>query len=155
MGSALNKSWQATLDAIPHVIWTALPDGTYSYLNRRWYEFTGQLRDLPEPDSFTDAVHPEDRAVASSSWASAVATGRDFEVRVRLRAAGGGFRWLRLRAARELAENHPSRWLGTCTDIHELVLAEIALEHTEARLQNALDHFRHMIWTATADGSHD
>ena len=32
---------EAVLDSVPQIVWTAQPDGTCTYLNRRWYEVTG------------------------------------------------------------------------------------------------------------------
>jgi len=29
------------LDALPAVVWTALPDGRIDFVNRRWSEYTG------------------------------------------------------------------------------------------------------------------
>ncbi len=42
-GQALNseETLRLIIDSIPAMIWTALPDGTRDFINRRWLEFTG------------------------------------------------------------------------------------------------------------------
>lgn len=143
------------LDAIPQIVWTALPSGACSYLNRRWYQFTGQKKDLQDQPSFLAAVHLDDREHATFSWKESVRLQTDFEIRVRLQSAAGGFRWVVLHAVPDFRQNEISGWVGTCNDIHEQVLAEDALKQTEAMFRKSLDLIPHMTWTATAEGSHD
>lgn len=35
-------------DAMPQMVWSALPDGSHDYFNKRWYEFTGLKEGMTE-----------------------------------------------------------------------------------------------------------
>ena len=48
-------------DSAPVMMWVTDPDGHCTYLNRRWYEFTGQTPGQGEGLGWLDAVHPDDR----------------------------------------------------------------------------------------------
>ena len=52
---------QELADAMPHVVWTAKPDGTVDYLNRRSQEYDGFIWTENEGWSWINSVHPDDR----------------------------------------------------------------------------------------------
>jgi diguanylate cyclase (GGDEF)-like protein/PAS domain S-box-containing protein len=145
----------AILDSVPQVIWTARPDGTCTYLNKRWYEFTGQHRRDDLLANWWDAVHPDDQEQALASWRTAAASQARFETQFRLRSATGCFRWVLAQAEPEVHGDCVVSWCGTCTDIHEQVLAVEALQQGEDRLRRTIDHIPQMTWSAIPDGSHD
>ena len=49
-------------DHAPLMMWVTEPDGDCTYLNRRWYEFTGQTEEEALGLGWTDATHPDDKA---------------------------------------------------------------------------------------------
>ncbi|WP_439627070.1 PAS domain S-box protein [Gemmata sp.] len=107
-------------DAMPQIVWTALPGGDIDYMNRRWTGFTG----LPESlgnEGWGQILHPEDAPPATERWAASVRTGTPFEMEVRLLdLRQRTYRWhlIRTVAVRDEAGNI-ARWFGTATDIHE------------------------------------
>jgi DNA-binding response OmpR family regulator len=60
----------ALLQQLPVAAWTLKPDGTPDFVNRVWFEFTGQTLDSvrSHPEAWMTAVHPEDRAMAAKSF---------------------------------------------------------------------------------------
>ena len=48
------------IDALPGLVWTALPDGRAEHLNGRWCEYTGLQRDQAVGLGWQRAIHPED-----------------------------------------------------------------------------------------------
>jgi PAS domain-containing protein len=46
------------VDAIPTMAWSALPDGSVEFLNKRWLEYTGVSLDKVLGWEWTTAVHP-------------------------------------------------------------------------------------------------
>lgn len=146
---------EAILDSIPQMIWTALPDGSCTFLNRRWYDFTGREKAEDPLSSWLDALHPDDQEQTLESWQCAARTNRKFESQFRLRRADGTFRWVLAQGEAEVHQDRVLGWYGTCTDIHEQVSATEAVQVAEARLRRTIDHIPQMTWSALPDGSHD
>jgi PAS domain S-box-containing protein len=124
------------VETIPAMAWTALPDGSNEFVNRRWAEFTGLSAEDTAGSGWTGAVHPEDRQPYLERWRGAVAAGEPVESEVRFRcAADGAYRWFLLRGVplRD-ADGKVLRWYGTLTDIDDRKRAEEALKRTEAYL---------------------
>jgi PAS domain S-box-containing protein len=116
---ATARRFRDLADAIPHVIWTARPDGSVDYLNRRWFELTGVSADRSV--AWYEGVHPDDRELCRASWEDAIRTGQPHQIECRLRnAADGTYRWHLGRMLIERgADGEPVGWLGTLTDIDE------------------------------------
>ncbi|OWP61983.1 hypothetical protein CDA63_16605 [Hymenobacter amundsenii] len=148
------------LEGIPHVAWAADAKGRLIYLNRRWYDYTGQ----PVAGSFSQRalltfLHPADLMPTMRLWQQSLNTGMPLEAECRIRNWQGSYRWM-------LARARPSRtdagtigqWIGTYTDIHEhkLALERIDQAQHELRENNQqltrvnvdLDNF---IYTASHD----
>ena len=111
-------------DAVPHIVWTARPDGTVDYCNARWHEFTGQsLEPAHDVGGLAAALHPDDVQGARAAWAAAVATGSPFEGEYRLRHRDASFRWHLFRGVPRADPTDPSQgvaqWVGTATDIDD------------------------------------
>ena len=127
------------LDSVPQMIWVAGADGRCEYLSPQWYAFTGrEACDLGE--GWAGAVHADDREQTWTAWRRCIETGEPFDVEFRLRGADGGYRWTLSRAvpARNAA-GAVVRWYGTCTDVHERVVAQQALAETEAVNRSILE----------------
>ena len=106
-------------DAMPQIVWTALPDGRIDYYNERWYEYTGMPRGCDGDASWTPILHPEDRPRCLELWYRSVRTGEPFQMEYRfLDRRGGGYRWHLGRALPVRGRDGAVvRWFGTCTDI--------------------------------------
>ncbi|MDQ6768568.1 MAG: PAS domain-containing sensor histidine kinase [Gemmatimonadota bacterium] len=106
-------------------MWFGRPDGSISYCNRYWYEYTGLSERQTLGDGWISAIHPEDREHVDDIWQTAVNEGKDFEVELRLRRKDGDHCWF-------LARSRPGRdetgkisaWLGIAVDIEERKRAE-------------------------------
>lgn len=129
----LVSKWRKTLDTIPQMVWTMEADGTDEFYNRRWLEFTGLLMDREQGLARLDLVHPDDRPGAESRWLESVQSGVDYEAQYRLKHVSGEYRWVLSRGCAERGfDGHPIRWYGTCTDVHDEVLAREAQQASEA-----------------------
>ena len=114
------------IDTIPAMAWTALPDGSNAFVNRRWAEYTGLSPEDTAVSGWTAAVHPEDRQAYSEKWRASLASGEPFESEARFRcAANGEYRWLLARGV-PLRDGHGNlvRWYGILTDIEDRKRAE-------------------------------
>src|SRR5690606_15948 len=107
-------------DALPHMVWSTLPDGDHDYFNARWYEFTGVAPGATDGEGWNTMFHPEDRQRAWSLWRRSLETGEPYEIEYRLRHHTGDYRWTlgRPMPMRD-SDDNIVRWIGTCTDIHD------------------------------------
>ncbi|PWU09956.1 MAG: hypothetical protein C5B51_05265 [Terriglobia bacterium] len=109
------------IETIPAMAWTALPDGSNEFSNRRWAEFTGLSAEETAGFGWTAALHPDDLHSFSEKWRGSVATGEPLEAEARFRyAASGDYRWLHARGVplRDTA-GKIRRWDGILTDIED------------------------------------
>ncbi len=150
------------LDAVPHVAWLAAANGEVVGWNRVAAEFF-QGRDAElVGDRWIDEVHPDDREGVLSAWRAAVASVGELLVQARLRRrADGAWRWHCLQAlAQRDDEGRVSRWIGTCSDIHEWKAAEHLAKESERRFRAIFEQAplgiavvdMHGRWRETNDG---
>lgn len=106
-------------DALPHMVWSTLPDGDHDYFNQRWYDFTGTSPGHTDGAGWNAMFHPDDRERAWELWRHCLETGEPYEIEYRLRHHSGEYRWTLGRAMpMRNSENKIVRWIGTCTDIN-------------------------------------
>ena len=125
------------LEGIPQIAWTANARGENTYLNRRWFDYTGQDPAAPPAEPWEAFQHPDDAADTYRRWQRSLASGEPFEAEFRLRNRAGGYRWMLTQA---LPAQHDTRgralqWVGTCTDIHEHRQALARVAHTQRQLE--------------------
>ena len=115
-------------DSIPHIVWTARPDGAIDFFNRHWYDYTRLTAEQSRGDGWHSVLHLDDRRGLLDLWARSVQRGASFETRCRLRrASDGAFRWHIGRA--EPRKSEPGaivQWVGTWTDVDDQQRAEEA-----------------------------
>src|SRR5277367_1087739 len=87
------------VDALPGLVWTALPDGQVDFVNRRWCDYTGLSPDEALGLGLKAAVHPEDLPALVERWSHSLASGEPSEMEARLRRADGEYRWFLMRAS--------------------------------------------------------
>jgi PAS domain S-box-containing protein len=121
-------------EAMPHIVFIADADGTITFVNRRWYEFSGPdtVAVLVE-GGLTALVHPEDQALVGDRWAEALARSERWHATCRLRAEDGSYRRFMVRAQpmRDPADEGTVRWFGTATDVENLIRTQAQLHAAE------------------------
>lgn len=134
------RNWYRLLaDAIPEIVWTALPDGTADYYNRQWYEYTGLSPEQSLTGGCQDALHPDDVEEYNRCWRESIAEDKPFECEVRVRrASDGACRWHLARAVPLHDESGAVvRWFGAATDIHDRRCGEAELASTLEALRTS------------------
>ena len=126
------------VDTIPHMVWSSSADGRIHY-NKRWEEFTGAA--LGRGADVDQLIHPDDRQTVTKEWKQLVAAGEAFQLQYRLRHHSGTYRWVVNKAVPELDDKGAViAWHGTCTDIHDRVKADQALQASLAELEWESEH---------------
>lgn len=136
------ESFDRLIDAVPHMVWSACPDGSAASFNRKWCEYTGLTLAESKADGWQVTLHPEDRESCRRAWKRSVDDGTPYELESRYRrACDGEYRWHLVRAVPVLDDHgHIERWVGTCTDVEERNLLESGLRDSEQRLRMLLTH---------------
>jgi PAS domain S-box-containing protein len=127
------------VETIPAMTFTTSPDGSSTFVNKRWIEYTGLSLEQTSGTGWQLAIHPEDLVRHSEKWRTSVATGQSFEDEARFRrAADGAYRWFLVRGV-PLRDQHAKilRWYGTLTDIEDRKRAEEALQVLSRDLQES------------------
>jgi len=123
------------IETIPVMAFTALPDGSYAFANRRWREYTGLSAEDTAGSGWHSAVHPEDVERHVDKWRVSVATGDPFEDEARFRRSDGEYRWFLVRAvALRDDDGNILKWYGKLTDIEDRKRGEEALRQAQAAL---------------------
>jgi PAS domain S-box-containing protein len=135
---ATRDRFQLAIDAIPGLVWSALPDGHIDFLNRRWREYTGLSLEQAGGWGWRAAIHPEDLPGLESYWRSVLASGKPDEKEARLRRGDGVYRWFLFRAVPLYDEAGTLvKWYGQTTDIDDRKQAEQQVRRSEAYLAEA------------------
>lgn len=78
----------------PLLFWLSEADGRCSYLNERWYEFTGQSHAQSLGHGWLDAVHPADQAEVRREFGAIMHRQTGGRLNYRLRRHDGVYRWM-------------------------------------------------------------
>ena len=81
------------VDSIPAIVWSALPDGSNSYVSSRFVEYCGMPPEQIAGSGWHAATHPDDLERHNAKWLACVGSGKPFEDELRFRRADGQYRW--------------------------------------------------------------
>nr|WP_242431936.1 ATP-binding protein [Burkholderia ambifaria] len=117
----VEQRFTTLIDAIPHIVYTATPDGSIDCVSRRLGTYTGLDFAQVVGWNWTSTIHPDDvqRAIENSNNVRANGTEYEGEVRIR-RKSDRTFRWhLERVSPLKDANGNVVKWVGTVTDIEE------------------------------------
>src|SRR5260370_19337884 len=140
------------IDTIPALVWSALPDGSNTYVNKRFVEYTGSSAEQTAGSGWQALVHPDDLERHAGKWMEAVATGKPHESEVRSRRSDGQYRWQLDRGVPLRDEDgNIVKWYGVTADIEDRKRAEEALRSSEAYLPEAQRLSQSVSWACSPD----
>ncbi len=119
------RKFREAIETIPAMAFTALPDGSRTFVNRRWVEYTGLTVEHAAGLGWQAVIHPDDLKRVLEKWRVSVATGESMEYEARGRRADGEYRWFLIRAVpmRDKRGNI-LQWYGLMIDIEDRKRAE-------------------------------
>jgi PAS domain S-box-containing protein len=115
----MENDLRCVVDALPGLVWTARPDGSVDFVNRRWAAYTGQ-RAGEAGARWQTAIHPDDRAAFLDRWHAALASGSCQEMDARLRRVDGEYRRFAFRSS-PMADSSGTvvKWCGLAVDVED------------------------------------
>jgi PAS domain S-box-containing protein len=150
------KELRDLIDTIPALVWSALPDGSNSYANKRFVEYLGLSAEHTAGSRWHALIHPDDLERHANKWMEAVASGKPHENESRYRRSDGEYRW-HLDRGMPLRDEDGNilKWYGVTTDIEDrkraeeaLVLMSRDLQESKTWLEEAqrIAHVGHWAW---------
>src|SRR5258706_4645948 len=136
--AALRESeerFRQIINTVPTMVWSLRSDGVLDFINQPWLDYTG-LTFEEALQQQTDVMHPDDLERALDTWRKDFEAGRASEDEMRLRRAGGEYRWFLIRTVPLRDETgNIAHWYGTSTDIEDRKRAEDNLKVTSEQLR--------------------
>ncbi|GLV55820.1 hypothetical protein KDH_26640 [Dictyobacter sp. S3.2.2.5] len=133
---ASEENLRVLAEAVPQLVWVTQPDGSVSYANPRYYDYTCATCEQLQHFHWLQFVHPEDAARVLALRQHSLETGGRYEIEYRLRnGITGAYRWFLTRAlpVRDAA-GQIIKWFGTSTDVDDQKRTEEALRQSQARV---------------------
>lgn len=131
-------------NTIPQLAWIANPNGSVTWYNDRWYEYTGMTFEEMQGWGWEKVHHPDRLSTVIEQWKDSIASGQPFEMSFPMRAANGDYHIFFSRAAplRDAAGNIV-HWFGTNTDVTPMENAQNALLAANRRKDEFLAMLAH------------
>ncbi len=141
------ERFRAVSNLTPDLLWRSDPNGSTSWYNQRWTEYTGQTLEEAVGWGWLDVIHPDHREKSAERYRRAVEEGERLEQMHRIRRHDGEYRWFLVRAEPLLDDYGAVRhFFGSATDIHEQWMM---LEELEERVSERTREVRELSLTLT------
>ena len=133
------EEFRTLAEAMPQIVWITGADGGNLYFSQHWMDYTGLTLEESLGHGWNKPFHPDDQQRAWDAWQHATATVGTYLLECRLRRADGEYRWWLIRGVPQRdAAGNILKWFGTCTDIHDLKLAELEISRANQALQTEI-----------------
>ena len=143
-------------DHAPVMLWVTDPSGACVYLNRQWFEYTGQHREAALGEGWTGALHPEDVERVRADFRAANEMQVPFRSEYRLRQWDGEYHWFIDSAMPRFdGTGEFVGYIGSVIDIEDRRRAEQALRESERQFRAVVENLPGLAWSALPDGHFD
>jgi PAS domain S-box-containing protein len=141
------------VDALPGLVWIALPDGSCDFVNRPWCDYTGLGFEDARGHGWRSAIHPDDLFWLIERLETFLASTGRAQLEARLRRFDGEYRWFQFSVSPILdSSGQAVKWCGLASDIEESKQAETALRAHEHRSRLIIDGLPVIITLMTPEG---
>lgn len=143
---ALRRSeaaFRTLVEGMPQLVWRSTDQGEWTWSSPQWRSLTGQTLGESLGDGWLLALHPDDQAAVRQAWLDATASNPlQFEARI-YHAKEGRYRHFQTRAVAATRDDGTLiEWLGTSTDIDELIQLqqrqEVLVDELQHRTRNLM-----------------
>lgn len=127
------QQFRVLANSLPHLVWVCDEAGAITWLNQRWYEFTGKSPDEALGWGWRQLDDLGVEETTTEEFLQFLKTGEPWELSFGMRGASGQHRWFLTRALPIRDDSgRIVNWVGTNTDITERRAAE-ELQRTMTR----------------------
>lgn len=127
-------------ESIPHIVWTATPEGRVEYFSQLMNAYTGVPVEELLGWNWQQVIHPGDVQKTLDQWTDSLAEGKEFRMEHRLLGQDGIYRWMLTHAVPyKKAEGEVVKWFGTTTLIDDEKKATDNAKQQEERLKRITD----------------
>lgn len=141
-------------DTVPAIIWITGLDGQCTYLNKTWYDYTGQKDREGEGFGWIKALHPDDVEPARKTFLDANSKHKSFVFLYRLKVKDGSYRWAKdYGSPRFSPEGKYEGMIGSVVDVHEETITASKIKESEKQFRLLADTVPQLVWTADVDGN--
>jgi PAS domain S-box-containing protein len=114
------ERFRQVTNSVPEIVWVVDRNLACTYVNERWYEYTGLQRQTPFDQGWHQIVHPCDLSQVLNDWQVCLKNASPFEGEQRLLSKEGTYRWFLVRGVPLYDQSQKVlSWFGTCTDIQD------------------------------------
>ena len=122
-------------ESVPALIFVTDVAGLNVYTNAQYQRYTGLSDDKLLGDQWVRIIHHDDVERVAETWAAKCAAGESYEIKCRFKRLDGEYRWHLVRAEPiKDATGQILRWVGSCTDVHDLITASALITSGQAVL---------------------
>jgi PAS domain S-box-containing protein len=140
-------------DTVPVMLWITRPDGHCTYVNQKWYDYTGHPPEETLGQRWISVVHPDDVDQMMTAFREANARQLPFNLEYRIKGSDGLYRWI-LDSGSPVFDKQGAfeGFIGSVINIDQRKQAENAVRLREGQFRQLADSMPQIVWTATADG---
>jgi len=136
----MEERYRTLVDLSPQVVWQCDADGSLSYCNSYWCEFTGLDEQQSLGDGWLVAVSANDRQRTAEQWQAALQRQLPFKLELPLRDIDGQPRWFQVSAAPIYdADGQLLHWVCVAQDVDSRRRSEMQRLESEAFTRLLLD----------------
>jgi PAS domain S-box-containing protein len=156
------RELQLTIDSIPAMVATYEPDGTRTFVNKQWQDYTDRTSEEATGSGrhVMRQFHPDESEEVERAFWNSLATGEALTLDLRIKRADGEYRWHTHQSVPLRDEKgEVVKWYATEVDIEDKKRAASDLVRSEARLADAehelrltLDSIPTITWRAAPNG---
>ena len=150
---ASEKRFRTLSETIPHMVWTATPDGNKNFFNKFFLDYAGFTYEELKGKGWYKIIYPDDLERELEQWHQTLITGEEFKIEKRVRHHSGEYRWHITRGiAQKNTEGNIIGWIGTSTEIDDQKKLNELLAKTEEQFRTFANSIQNLAWIADGDG---
>ncbi|MEB3192023.1 MAG: PAS domain S-box protein [Snowella sp.] len=133
--------------AVPVGIFRSDPQGSCSYVNKRWCEIAGISSEAAMGNGWQQIIHPDDRKHVVQQWEQFLQDSDTVKTEFRMQRPDGEITWVYAQVVTEWnANGHIIGYVGTVTDISDRKVAEHQLQQLNQALETKIAERTQELW---------
>ena len=150
---ASEKRFRTLTETIPHMIWTATPDGKKNFFNKYYLDYTGLSFEELNGGGVKKIIFADDLKKDMQLWQHSLDTGEDFNIEKRMRHHDGTYRWhISHGIAQKDTNGNITGWIGSSTEIENQKKIEEVLAKDEEQFRTFANSIQNLAWIADGEG---